>query len=236
MREIWREKSALRRHRNQAMKIIGRVESSEGHYAQEKANLVDALVRKGLLAKGSSVDDVLQISVEHMLARRLQSVVYYRGLAPSMRAARNMIVHGHISIGDQRMTVPGYKIRRQEEEILQYKKHGLEFFAFWSWHDAIEPLIKKHGIRPQVWRTLPSPKKDTQPERVAAAAKAMLPLAKKTKALGLKLGLYNHGGWGGEPSNMVAVCQALRKQGHEQVGIVYNFHHGHGHVEDQLHI
>ena len=120
MREIWREKSALRRHRNQAMKIIGRVESSEGHYAQEKANLVDALVRKGLLAKGSSVDDVLQISVEHMLARRLQSVVYYRGLAPSMRAARNMIVHGHISIGDQRMTVPGYKIRRQEEEILQY--------------------------------------------------------------------------------------------------------------------
>ena len=69
MREIWREKSALRRHRNQAMKIIGRVESSEGHYAQEKANLVDALVRKGLLAKGSSVDDVLQISVEHMLAR-----------------------------------------------------------------------------------------------------------------------------------------------------------------------
>ena len=120
MREIWREKSALRRHRNQAMKIIGRVESSEGHYAQEKTNLVDALVRKGLLAKGSSVDDVLQISVEHMLARRLQSVVYYRGLAPSMRAARNMIVHGHISIGDQRMTVPGYKIRRQEEEILQY--------------------------------------------------------------------------------------------------------------------
>ena len=85
MREIWREKSALRRHRNQAMKLIGRVDSSEGHYAQEKTDLVDSLVRKGLLAEGSSVDDVLQITVEHMLARRLQSVVYYRGLAPSMR-------------------------------------------------------------------------------------------------------------------------------------------------------
>ena len=120
MREIWREKSALRRHRNQAMKLIGRVDSSEGHFAQEKTDLVGSLVRKGLLAEGSSIDDVLQISVEHMLARRLQSVVYYRGLAPSMRAARNMIVHGHIAIGDQRMTVPGYKILRQEEEILQY--------------------------------------------------------------------------------------------------------------------
>ena len=59
-----------------------------------------------------------------MLARRLQSVVYYRGLAPSMRAARNMIVHGHISIGNQRMTVPGYKILRDEEEILGYSANS----------------------------------------------------------------------------------------------------------------
>ncbi len=126
----------------------------------------------------------------------------------------------------------GEHVATFEEEILQYKKHGIEFFAFWSWHDTIEPLIKKHGIQPQIWRTLPSPKNGTQEEKVTAAAKAMMPLAEKTKSHGLKLGLYNHGGWGGEPDNMVAVCQALRKQGHEQVGIVYNFHHGHGHVDD----
>ena len=125
----------------------------------------------------------------------------------------------------------GEHVATFEEEIVQYKKHGIEFFAFWSWHDAIGPLIEKHGIRPQIWRTLPSPKKNTQQEKVAAATEAMLPLAEKTKALGLKLGLYNHGGWGGEPRNMVAVCEALRKQGHEQTGIVYNFHHGHGQVE-----
>jgi small subunit ribosomal protein S4 len=124
MREIWREKSALRRHRNQAMKLIGRVDSSEGHYAREKSNLVESMHRKGLLAEGSSIDDVLQISVEHMLSRRLQSVVYYRGLAPSMRAARNMIVHGHISIGQQRMTVPGYKILRIEEDSLNYSANS----------------------------------------------------------------------------------------------------------------
>jgi|TARA_B100000902_G_scaffold23233_1_gene27960 small subunit ribosomal protein S4 len=124
MREIWREKTALRRHRNQAMKLIGRVDSSEGHYSREKGDLITSLYRKGLLAEGSNVDDVLQITVEHMLARRLQSVVYYRGLAPSMRASRNMIVHGHISIGNQRMTVPGYKILRDEEEILGYSSNS----------------------------------------------------------------------------------------------------------------
>tara|TARA_B110000003_G_scaffold266922_1_gene294527 strand:- start:434 stop:1114 length:681 start_codon:yes stop_codon:yes gene_type:complete len=125
MKEIWREKSSLRRHRNQAMKLIGRVDTSEGHFAREKTDLVNSLCRQGLLVDGASIDDVLQINVEHMLSRRLQSVVYYRGLAPSMRAARNMIVHGHISIGEQKMTVPGYHIRKIEEEELNYSSNSV---------------------------------------------------------------------------------------------------------------
>ena len=60
-----------------------------------------------------------------MLSRRLQSVVYYRGFAPSMRGARNMIVHGHISIGEQRMTVPGYHILKSEEEQLCYSSNSV---------------------------------------------------------------------------------------------------------------
>ena len=124
MREIWREKSALRRHRNQAMKLIGRVDSTEGHYAKEKEQLLNSLTKKGLLQIGADVGDVLEINVEHMLSRRLQSVVYYKGLAPSMRAARNLIVHGHICIGDQRMTVPGYHVLKEEEDSLQYSENS----------------------------------------------------------------------------------------------------------------
>ena len=124
MREIWREKSALRRHRNQAMKLIGRVDSTEGHYAKEKEQLLNSLTKKGLLQTGADVGDVLEINVEHMLSRRLQSIVYYKGLAPSMRAARNLIVHGHICIGDQRMTVPGYHVLKEEEDSLQYSENS----------------------------------------------------------------------------------------------------------------
>ncbi len=119
-----------------------------------------------------------------------------------------------------------------EEEILQYKKHGIEYFAFWNWHDAIEPLIQKHGIQPQIWKTCPSPAVKSQQEKVVAAAEAMMPAVRKTKQLGLKLGLYNHGGWGGEPANLVKVCQYLREHhGADHVGIVYNFHHGHPHID-----
>jgi sugar phosphate isomerase/epimerase len=120
-----------------------------------------------------------------------------------------------------------------EQEILAYKKHGLEYFAFWSWHPAMAPLIKKYGIRPQIWITVPSPGGATQQARVEAAAKALLPLVETTRKLGCKLGLYNHGGWGGEPQNMVAVARWLRAHAKaDHVGIVYNFHHGHGHIKD----
>ena len=124
MREIWREKSALRRHRNQAMNLIGRGDSTEGNFAKEKEQLLNSLTKKGLLQTGADVGDVLEINVEHMLSRRLQSVVYYKGLAPSMRAARNLIVHGHICIGDQRMTVPGYHVLKEEEDSLQYSENS----------------------------------------------------------------------------------------------------------------
>lgn len=123
-----------------------------------------------------------------------------------------------------------------EQEIEQYKKHDIEFFAFWSWHDAIEPLIRKHNIQPQIWITVPSPNEGSPSEKVSAAAGSLLPLVEKTRQNRLKLGLYNHGGWGGEPSNMVAVCQYLRMHHQaDHVGIVYNFHHGHQHISDFPH-
>lgn len=119
-----------------------------------------------------------------------------------------------------------------EEEMLQYEKHGIDYFAFWGEHEKAYALFEKHGLHPQIWRTLDSPEGKTREDKIRAAAAAMTPLAEKTARMGCKLGLYNHGGWGGEPENMVAVCEALHADGHRHVGIVYNFHHGHGHIAD----
>ncbi|MDP6892000.1 MAG: TIM barrel protein [Verrucomicrobiota bacterium] len=120
-----------------------------------------------------------------------------------------------------------------EEEILQYKRNGIEFFAFWSTHDVAFELFKKHRIQPQIWQTAFSPKSGTQKNKINRAVKAILPLVKKTRELGCKLGLYNHGGWGGEPENLASVCRILRDQHNaSHVGIVYNFHHGHNHIND----
>ena len=120
MKEIWKGKSKLRRWRQNAMKLIGRVDTSEGHFSREKDDLVESLYRRGLLGDGATLDDILLLTVEHVLSRRLQSQVYYCGLATSMRQARQLVIHGHIGIGDQKMTVPSYIITRDDENLLTY--------------------------------------------------------------------------------------------------------------------
>ena len=123
--------------------------------------------------------------------------------------------------------VPGF-----EREILAYRKHGIEFFAFWGVHEEALRLFRKYQLSPQLWVTV-NPKGGTQKELVKNAASILLPTLEKAKEIGSKVGIYNHGGWGGEPGNMVAVCEYLRDQHRiENIGIVYNLHHGHSHLAE----
>ena len=120
MREIWKAKSALRRHRRQAMRLIGSVDTTEGHGEREMNDLLHSLFNKGLVTKESSLDDVLSLGVEDLLNRRLQAQVYYKGLATTMKQARQLVTHGQIVIGEQKVTVPSYPVSRDEEDMIAY--------------------------------------------------------------------------------------------------------------------
>lgn len=118
-----------------------------------------------------------------------------------------------------------------EDEILAYRKNGIEMFAFWSGHEEAFRLFEKHSIHPQIWKTAPSPPGASKEARVAEAVRLLDPLVQRVAEVGCQFGLYNHGGWGGEPENLVAVCEAFREKGDSHVGIVYNFHHAHDRIE-----
>ncbi len=119
-----------------------------------------------------------------------------------------------------------------EQEIMEYKKRGLRYFAFWGQHDEAYRLFEKHGLRPQFWVMFRSPNAPTQEENIRLAVEQLLPAVQRAAKLGSQVALYNHGGWSGEPENMVAVCRELRERhGAKHVGIVYNLHHGHEHVD-----
>ena len=120
MKEIWKAKSELRRHRRQAMRLIGMVDTSEGHGKREQDDLLRSLHHKGLIASDATLDDILSLGVEEILNRRLQAQVYYKGLASTIKQARQLIVHGQIVVGEQKVTIPSYKVSRDEEDIITY--------------------------------------------------------------------------------------------------------------------
>lgn len=118
-----------------------------------------------------------------------------------------------------------------EREILAYQKHKIGFFAFWSTHDQAFELFKKHGLHPQFWVMMKG-EGETQEAKVQSAVRSLLPVLEKAKSIGSQVGIYNHGGWGGEPENMVEVCEVLKRDhGVTNIGIVYNLHHGHSHLD-----
>jgi quinoprotein glucose dehydrogenase len=120
-----------------------------------------------------------------------------------------------------------------EREITSLKKHGVELTAVWFPGalnaDArfILDALKKHGIKTQLWVTLGQPVATDQKVKVEEVAKALRPIAEEAAKIGCSVGLYNHGGWLGEPENQIAIIEALKLP---NVGMVYNQHHGHEHV------
>lgn len=112
-RELWMAESILRKYRKIARSLF--VFTGEGRARRERL-LVEKLVKLGILSETATADDVLRLSVRDILERRLQTVVYRRGLASSMHNARQLIVHGKIVVGERKIRSPGYIVQRGEEK------------------------------------------------------------------------------------------------------------------------
>lgn len=116
-REIWKAESLLRRFKAQAKKLI----ATRGPQAElEKRQLLTRLKSLGLAAETADLDTVLGLSINNVLSRRLQTIVYNRKLARSISQARQFIVHEHINVNGKRIGVPSYLVRKEEEEAITF--------------------------------------------------------------------------------------------------------------------
>ena len=116
-REIWRHKTLLSKYRGIGRSLLGM--TAEERSKQEK-QLLDRLHRLGILPEESALDDVLDLALEDILGRRLQTLVFQRGLAHSIQQARQLITHGHIAIEGRKVSSPSYLVLKDEEEKLMY--------------------------------------------------------------------------------------------------------------------
>jgi len=121
-REVWKAQEYLRKYRKGARSLLalGSSAADAALYESKKEELISSLQRNGLLGPDAGVDEILSLKVQAQLERRLQSIVYRKGLARSAKQARQLITHGHIAIGDRRVSIPGYRVSRIEETQVTY--------------------------------------------------------------------------------------------------------------------
>ncbi len=117
-RELWLAQTFLRNIRNRAKALLSLPPDERS--VRERA-LARRLYNLGLLQKEEgTVDDILGLTVEDVLQRRLQTIVFRKGLARTIHEARQLIVHGHISVGGRRVRSPGYLVDREKEQLIGF--------------------------------------------------------------------------------------------------------------------
>ncbi len=115
--EIWRAEPLLRDFRKQAINLL----AASGQQAEKETKQLLARLRGlGLVLEENTLDDILGLSLNKLLDRRLQTVVQRKGLARTMRQARQLVVHGHIAISGRRIDVPSYLVPLSEESQICY--------------------------------------------------------------------------------------------------------------------
>ena len=117
-KEIWRANTKIRSMRRQARKLTA---TSGDEQAQKEKNLLLAkLNRLGMLDQESGLEDVLRMTPENILDRRLQTQVYLQGLASTAKQARQLIIHGHIAVEGAVTRVPGMLVTKLQEKNITY--------------------------------------------------------------------------------------------------------------------
>jgi small subunit ribosomal protein S4 len=82
--------------------------------------LLKKLVTLGVLGPDAGFEDVLLLTVEEILKRRLQTIVFEKGLAKTIYQARQFVVHGHIQVRGKKINAPSYIVKKAEEDMVSY--------------------------------------------------------------------------------------------------------------------
>jgi small subunit ribosomal protein S4 len=120
-KEIWRSESILRDYRRLARNLAASRDK------EKEKILLDKLFSMGMVSKDASVDDVLGLKLENLLDRRFQTVIFKKGLANSVKQARQYIVHGHVAFEGRRIRWPSMLVPLGgEDKITLYEKSKIK--------------------------------------------------------------------------------------------------------------
>ena len=112
-KEIWKSEYFLKRVKRQAKKLIA---STTKQSELERLQLTGKLMKYGLANEDTKPEELLNITSNDIMNRRLQTVILKNNLARSINQARQFIVHGHIMVNNKKITSPSYLVLKNEED------------------------------------------------------------------------------------------------------------------------
>lgn len=154
-RELWKAHTELSRVRHQARSLLALRQEVR---AEKEPILMKSLARIGIVSSDATLDDVLNLSVNDLLARRLQTIVTKKLGFKTPYQARQAVVHGHIMIGERKVNIPSYTVTVGEEESIHFSPES-----------KIPAMLEKAQSEPQVVET---PSEEEAPAEAAAEAPA----------------------------------------------------------------
>ena len=110
MKEIWKANSKLKNFKKQ---VKGVIREKTPQSIKEGKQLIDRLKKLNILYSDKQ-EDILNLTIENLLDRRLQTQVFKLGLARSMKQSRQLIKHGHIFVSEKKMTIPSYLVNAKD--------------------------------------------------------------------------------------------------------------------------
>merc|ERR1719247_3434445 len=119
-REIWRVGLILSKVRAVARRLLTLEERDPERIFQGQA-LMRRMIRYGILDEDKQrLDYVLELKVENVMERRLQTLVFKRGLAKSIHHARVLIKQKHIRVGRQIVDIPSFMVRVESQPHIEF--------------------------------------------------------------------------------------------------------------------
>lgn len=115
-KEIWRAEALLRKYRRIARELAAKKDKDKEKMIIKKLEIF------GLLKENASLDGILSLTLENALERRLQTIVLRKGLATTSKQARQLIVHGKITLNNRKNIYPSYLVKKEEEDKIQVVK------------------------------------------------------------------------------------------------------------------
>ncbi len=114
-KEIWIANSELARVNIQAKRLIREKAKGNNQAVKEEQQLLERLLKLGIINEGTKLEEVLNLKTRDILNRRLQSIVFKRGLSLTPKQARQFVVHGNIFVDGKKINIPSYLVNREEE-------------------------------------------------------------------------------------------------------------------------